>query len=101
MSETVQPVVTPGARPEAKSRSAPDTGFLVVCWNDPVNLQSYVTHVFQQVFGWARAKAEQHMLEVHNRGRSVLARETLEKAEHYVHSLHKYTLHATLEKADS
>ncbi len=58
----------------------------------------YVTHVFQTVFGWERKKAELHMLEVHNNGKSVLTRESMEKAEFYVHQLHKYTLHATMER---
>jgi len=75
-----------------------DSGWLVVCWNDPVNLMTYVSHVFQKVFGWNRQKAEFHMLQVHREGRSVLLRTGLEKAEHYVHQLQKYTLHATMER---
>jgi ATP-dependent Clp protease adaptor protein ClpS len=74
-----------------------EAGYLVICWDDPVNLMDYVTHVFRTVFGWDRAKAEKHMLEVHRRGKSVLTRESLERAEHYVHLLRKYRLHATLE----
>lgn len=80
------------------SKTDLDSGYLVVCWNDPINLMPYVTHVFQKVFGWSREKAQRHMLEVHNRGRSVLVKETLERAEHYVHQLHSYQLHATLER---
>ncbi len=80
----------------AKSDLTP--AWLVICWNDPVNLMTYVTHVFQTVFGWNRQKAEHHMLEVHRQGKSLLARTTMEKAEHYVHELQKYTLHATLER---
>ena len=80
----------------SKSELAP--GWLVVCWNDPVNLMTYVTHVFQTVFGWNRQKAEAHMLQVHRQGKSVLTRTTLEQAEHYVHELQKYTLHATMER---
>lgn len=72
--------------------------YLVICWDDPVNLMTYVTYVFQKVFAWDRHKAEHHMLEVHHSGRSVLVRETLERAEHYVHMLQKYRLQATLEK---
>ena len=83
---------------ETKPRQTLDPGYLVICWNDPVNYMDYVTHVFQTVFGWPRQKAEFHMLQVHQQGKSVLARETLEKAEHYVHLLQKYTLHATLER---
>ncbi|MDR3458238.1 MAG: ATP-dependent Clp protease adapter ClpS [Verrucomicrobiae bacterium] len=80
------------------AREELDAGYLVICWNDPVNLMEYVTHVFQTVFGWSRAKAQKHMLQVHNEGKSVLVRETLEKAEFYVHQLQKYTLYATLEQ---
>lgn len=74
-----------------------DPGYTVICWDDPVNLMDYVTHVFQVVFGWPKAKAEHHMIQVHRQGKSALVRETLEKAEHYVHRLHQYGLHATLE----
>ena len=80
------------------SRSDLEPAWLVVCWTDPVNLMTYVAHVFQAVFGWTRQKAEFHMLQVHRQGRSVLARTTMEQAEHYVHQLQKYTLHATLER---
>jgi len=75
-----------------------DSGWLVVCWNDPVNLMTFVSHVFQKVFGWNRQKAEFHMLQVHREGKSVLLRTGLEKAEHYVHQLQNYTLHATMEQ---
>jgi len=97
-------IAMPEALPDIKKAEATesneelDAGYLVVCWNDPVNLMEYVTHVFQTVFGWNRSKARKHMLQVHNEGKSVLVRETLEKAEFYVHQLQKYTLYATLER---
>ncbi len=83
---------------ETSSKSSLEPGYLVICWNDPVNLMPYVTHVFQKVFGWGRQKAEFHMLQVHERGSSLLTRESLEKAEHYVHQLQQYHLHATMER---
>jgi ATP-dependent Clp protease adaptor protein ClpS len=98
MSETVTPGVMPDVEADTKSKTDLDPGYLVVCWNDPVNFMDYVTHAFQQVFGWTRQKAEVHMLQVHREGRSILVREGLEKAEFYVHQLQKYTLHATLER---
>ena len=102
MGETVTPDLLPAAAPvqehKDKEESDLEPGFLVVCWNDPVNLMEYVTHVFQKVFGWPRKKAEFHMLQVHEQGKSILARESLEKAEHYVHLLQKYHLHATMER---
>ena len=100
MAETAIPEVRPETikTAEEKPKSALEPGYLVVCWNDPVNLMDYVTHVFQTVFGWQRAKAEFHMLQVHEQGKSVLVRESLEKAEHYVHQLQNYSLHATMER---
>jgi len=89
---------TPTATPREASREALESGYLVVCWNDPVNLMPYVTHVFQQVFGWDRKRAEKHMMEVHEKGKSVLVRESFEKAEAHVHQLQSYSLQATLEK---
>ena len=58
----------------------------------------YVTHVFQAVFRWPKAKAEHHMLRVHRLGKSVLTRESLERAEHYVHQLQLHPAHATMER---
>ena len=98
--ETAIPVIAPGTGQEEKTdtKNLPDRGYLVICWNDPVNLMDYVTHVFQKVFRWQKAKAERHMLQVHNQGKSVLTRDSLEKAEHYVHQLQQYSLHATMER---
>ena len=102
-TSTVPTLAPPEVRPDidrdeqARSRDDLAPGYLVICWNDPVNLMPYVTHVFMKVFGWNKTKAEVHMLQVHEQGKSVLARESLEKAEFYVHQLQKYTLHATME----
>ncbi len=100
MAETVAPPVLPdiGKEKQTRPKETLEPGYLVICWNDPINLMNYVTHVFQVVFGWRRSKAEFHMLQVHNQGKSVLVRESLERAEHYVHQLQKYSLHATMEK---
>jgi ATP-dependent Clp protease adaptor protein ClpS len=100
MPETVPPALLPGTvqEQETKPRSDLEPGYLVICWNDPVNYMQYVTHVFQRVFGWPRQKAEFHMVQVHEQGKSVLVRESLEKAEHYVHQLQHYSLHATMER---
>jgi ATP-dependent Clp protease adaptor protein ClpS len=100
MPETIEPLTIPDQEldEQTASKDALEPGYLVICWNDPVNLMSYVTRTFQKVFGWNRQKAEFHMLQVHNLGKSVLTRESLEKAEFYVHQLQKYSLHATMEK---
>ena len=70
----------------------------VVVHNDPVNLMSYVAQVFQKVFGHSRQRAEQHMLEVHRLGRSILWTGGRERGELYVQQLHGWLLLATLER---
>ena len=102
MAQTATPELLPGTsqETEAKPRSDLEPGYLVICWNDPVNLMVYVTHVFMAVFGWPKPKAERHMLQVHRQGRSVLKRESMERAEFYVHQLQGYGLHATMEKEE-
>lgn len=71
----------------------------VVVLNDPVNLQSYVTMVFKRVFGYAQARAEVLMMEVHTQGRSIVWTGAREKAEFYVQQLHGWQLQTTMEKA--
>jgi ATP-dependent Clp protease adaptor protein ClpS len=95
---TIEVLPDVGREEKTGSKTNLEPGWLVICWNDPVNLMDYVTHVFQVVFGWRRQKAEVHMLQVHNQGKSVLTRESMEKAEFYVHQLQKYSLHATMER---
>lgn len=71
-----------------------------VVWNDPVNLMSYVTHVFRTYFGYSRAKAHELMLEVHEEGRSVVSSGTREEMERDVQAMHEYGLWATMEKSE-
>jgi ATP-dependent Clp protease adaptor protein ClpS len=89
----------PTIEKETDTEEALDVPWKVVVHNDPVNLMSYVTMVFQRVFGYPRDKAEKHMLEVHHKGRSILWSGMREPAELYVQQLHGYLLLATLEKA--
>ncbi len=83
---------------ETKARLAPP--WHVIVRNDPINLMSYVTMVLQKVFGYARPKAEAHMMEVHTRGQSIVWTGGREPAEHYVHQLQQYHLLAILEQAE-
>ena len=76
-------------------------GWQVLVWNDPVNLMSYVVFVFQKVLGFDEGKAKKHMLEVHEQGCSVVARETREKAELFCLRLQTFGLKSTLEEAES
>jgi ATP-dependent Clp protease adaptor protein ClpS len=86
---------------EIREQDARDIPWNVVVHNDPVNLMSYVARVFRIVFGFSKEKARRHMLEVHNKGRSVVWSGTREKAELYVEQLHGYLLLATIEQAGS
>lgn len=90
----------PSIKKETRSDKRLAPTYYVVCWNDPVNLMVYVTHVFMKIFGWERQKAQKHMLEVHEKGKSALVRESAEKAEFYVHQLQGYKLQATMEPAE-
>jgi len=84
---------------ETKTEVALDVPWNVVVHNDPVNLMTYVTMVFRRVFGFSKEKAEQHMMEVHQKGRSVVWTGGRERAELYVQQLHSYLLLATMERS--
>ena len=85
---------------ETRDEDALSTPWNVVVHNDPVNLMSYVTMVFQRVLGFPRDKATKHMLEVHHKGRSLVWSGERERAEAIVEQLHGYLLLATLEQAE-
>jgi ATP-dependent Clp protease adaptor protein ClpS len=73
-----------------------DAPWIVIVWNDPINLMSYVTFVLQRLFGYSRAKATKLMLQVHNEGKAVVSSGTREKAELDVSRLHAHGLWATM-----
>ena len=75
-----------------------DVPWQVIVWDDPVNLMSYVTFVFQKLFGFSRTRAETLMLQVHNDGRAMVSSGPLEKAEHDVFRLQEHGLWASLER---
>jgi ATP-dependent Clp protease adaptor protein ClpS len=74
-----------------------DRPWIVIVWNDPVNLMSYVTFVFQKLFGYPLEKATALMLDVHHQGKAVVANGTREEAEMHVFRLHEHSLWATME----
>lgn len=75
-----------------------DVPWIVIVWNDPINLMSYVTWVFQKLFGFDRAKAERLMWQVHTEGKAVVASGAREECEGHVARLHGHGLWATLQK---
>jgi ATP-dependent Clp protease adaptor protein ClpS len=87
--------------PEVDDISQLATPWVTIVWNDPVNLMSYVTFVFQKHFGYGKKKAEKLMMEVHQDGRSVVSTGTREAMERDVQAMHEYGLWATMQKADT
>ena len=85
-------------QPRSEEKFVPDKPWVTIVWNDPVNLMSYVTYVFEHVFGYPRSKAEKLMLDVHHKGKAVVASGTREAMEHNVEVLHGYGLWATIKQ---
>ena len=98
MAATVAPAEVELEQPDTDDVSEPDRPWVVIVWNDPINLMSYVTLVFQKLFGYSRAKATELMLDVHHKGRAVVSNGTREKAEMDVFRLHEHGLWATMQQ---
>ena len=97
MSQTIEAPVRV-REPEREDAADEDRPWVVIVWNDPVNLMTYVTYVFQKLFGYDRATAEKLMLQVHNEGKAAVSNGTREKAELDVARLHAHGLWATLQQ---
>ncbi|SRR5579862_4448126 len=93
---TVAPVEVD--RPEHDERVGEDRPWLVIVWNDPINLMSYVTYVLQKLFGYSYEKATSLMLDVHHKGKAIVSSGTRERAELDVFRLHEHGLWATMEQ---
>jgi ATP-dependent Clp protease adaptor protein ClpS len=95
-----QTIETPVRAPERDEREVevPERPWIVIVWNDPVNLMTYVTLVFRKLFGYSEEKATQLMLQVHNEGKAVVSNGTHEKAEYDVARLHAHGLWATMQQ---
>jgi ATP-dependent Clp protease adaptor protein ClpS len=83
--------------PDIDQVAEPDRPWVVIVWNDPINLMSYVTYVLQKLFGYSKEKATKLMLDVHHKGRAVVSSGTRERAEMDVFRLHEHGLWATME----
>jgi ATP-dependent Clp protease adaptor protein ClpS len=86
-------------RPVVDESLKADFPWLVVVWNDPINLMAYVTFVFQKLFGYSKQKAHGLMLDVHFKGRAVVSSGPRERAELDVARLHQHGLWATMEQS--
>ena len=84
--------------PADDTSTDPDRPWVVIVWNDPINLMDYVTFVLQKLFGYPLAKAERMMLDVHEKGRATVSNGSREKAELDVFRLHEHGLWATMQQ---
>ena len=101
-SQPHRPKIATGVeeQPDASTdaETSADRLWNVIVWNDPINLMSYVTFVFQKLFGYSREKAERLMMDVHVKGRATVSSGTREKAELDVFRLHEHGLWATMQQ---
>lgn len=97
MPTTAAPDTVEQTTVEADDVVVDDRPWIVIVWNDPINLMTYVTFVLQKVFGYSREKATELMLDVHHKGRAVVSNGAREKAEIDVFRLHEHGLWATMQ----
>ena len=97
---SIAPVQETSTREETLDRVQPDTPWITLVWNDPVNLMSYVTYVFESYFGYPRQKSEKLMMDVHVKGKAVVSNGSREAMERDAEALQGYGLWATFEKDD-
>jgi ATP-dependent Clp protease adaptor protein ClpS len=88
-------------RPDLDEALVTDVPWVTIVWNDPVNLMSYVTYVFQTYFGYPKEKATQLMLDVHRKGRAVVSNGTREAMERDTQAMHEFGLWATFQKDEA
>jgi ATP-dependent Clp protease adaptor protein ClpS len=84
--------------PEGDEDYDHDRPWVVIVWNDPINLMDYVTFVLQKLFGYSLEKAQRLMLDVHEKGRATVSNGSREKAELDVFRLHEHGLWATMQQ---
>lgn len=104
MMTIAAPIIDPDTISEAdsqrRSSTQRDAPWEAVVWDDPVNLMSYVTHVFRTYFGYSRERAHQLMLAVHESGSAVVAAGARETMEAHVRAMHEFGLWATVRRGD-
>ncbi len=90
--------VAPIGQPVEETTIDPMTPWVVIVWNDPINLMDYVAYVFRKLFGFSKEEAHRRMMQVHIDGKSVVSQGTKEKCEMDVLRLHEHGLWATMEQ---
>jgi ATP-dependent Clp protease adaptor protein ClpS len=98
MGHVADTQTAPAPTPDVAEVPDVDRVWVTIVWNDPVNLMSYVTWVFQKLFGYSREKAEKLMLDVHYKGKAVVSSGARERMEYDATRLHGYGLWATVDQ---
>jgi len=98
MAAAATPTIERSGQPVDAESAERERSWVTIVWNDPVNLMSYVTHVFQRLFGYSKEKATTLMLDVHHKGKAVVSTGNREQMEHDVARLHAAGLWATLQQ---
>lgn len=95
------PATAPTVDPDVDTGTdvTPEGPWDVIVWDDPVNLMSYVVYVFRKVFGYTEGVARKLMLDVHHKGKALVASEPREMAEMHVKQLHSHGLQATMQRS--
>jgi ATP-dependent Clp protease adaptor protein ClpS len=99
MGNMAAPQVAPVETPDTEEVPVSDRPWVTIVWDDPVNLMTYVTWVFQKLFGYSHEKAEKLMLDVHHKGKAIVSSGTRERMEHDASRLHAYGLWATVDRS--
>ncbi len=95
------PATAPVRHPDVDTGEevTPEGPWDVIVWDDPVNLMSYVVYVFRKIFGFPEPVARKLMLDVHHKGKALVASEPREMAELHVRQLHSHGLQATMQRS--
>ena len=96
MAGPLAPARTPDTTTDAESQT--DRPWVTLVWDDPVNLMTYVTFVFKELFGYDEPTATELMLQVHNEGKAIVSSGPRERMEHDTNRLHAYGLWATFQR---
>jgi ATP-dependent Clp protease adaptor protein ClpS len=98
MSTRTAPAEIEVGEPSIEEDWQEERPWVVIVWNDPINLMSYVTLVLQKLFGYSLQRATTLMLQVHNEGKAVVSSGNREKSELDVSRLHAHGLWATMQQ---
>ena len=95
-----QPTVSEETAAEISAIFSSDRPWVVVVWDDPINLMTYVTYVLMELFGFSKDKATEIMMKIHTEGKAVVSTGSREEMERDVARVHEFGLWATLQRGD-